>query len=121
MGLDTVTDRKSAGEKSGSVERRSYGRRPLRYLTLVSPVRGEVMNLSEGGMCVEAVGRLAINVECYFTLSHRGESFRISGFVRWCRLSRTLQTDSGDSVPIYVAGVSVKDERSLELLSPFLA
>ena len=78
------------------------------------------MNLSQGGMCLEAVGRLAINVECHFTLSHLGQTFRVTGFVRWCRLSRTLQTDIGDSVPIYVAGVAIKDEASLELLAPFL-
>lgn len=120
MGLDTVADSGGAGRKTGSVEKRSYGRRPLRYLTLVSPVRGEVLNVSQGGMCLEAVGRLAIGTECHFTLSNQGDVFRVSGFVRWCRLSRTLQTDDGDSVPIYVAGVSIKDEASRERIEAFL-
>jgi len=106
--------------ETGSVERRSYGRRPMRYLSLVSPVRGEVLNVSQHGLCLEAVGRLAIGVECHFTLASQGDSFRVSGFVRWCRLSRTLQTDDGDSIPIYVAGVSIRDDSSAAKLEHFL-
>lgn len=89
------------------VEKRRSPRYQVRDLegTLLFNTEAKIHNLSLTGMAVETGSALRIGNPLAFTLRHGADAVRLTGAVAWCRLARTRRDSSGDSVPVYEAGV----------------
>ncbi|MDX1502975.1 MAG: PilZ domain-containing protein [Thermoanaerobaculia bacterium] len=90
-----------------SVERRRAERRLVRRVNLVSPVRGEVLDIGRGGMRIETDRALTVGARTYFVIGQPPELLvRISGLVRWCRFDGSRPTaGDGEARAVFRAGV----------------
>ncbi len=78
-----------------------------------------VINLSLGGAAIEAEKRLNIGSEYTLKLESGKEPLSLKGVVVWSVISKSRQTEKGDSVPVYTAGLQFKevfDEKARSLL-----
>ncbi len=104
-------------------ERRADDRLAVRNLRVTAPVGARVVDVSGGGMGLETIEQLAAGTGAPFELVEAGRRLEIPGRAVWCRMVRTLRTESGDRVPVYRVGVRfekafavVERERLLELV-----
>ncbi len=88
---------------AAAADRRRHPRPGIRDMPLIQPVRGEVVNLSAGGMGLHTWDALAVNKEYFFTFGPEPARVRARGRVIWCRMrpSNGLQ----DWEPRYRAGI----------------
>ena len=109
------------GTSVSNEERRSYPRYAVRGVdgTLLLVAKAEVLDMSVGGMAVSTSTSLRIGRRYSFKLSSGHSELQLTGTVVWCRLVRTQKLPSGDTEPIYEAGMrfeSVLSEKARELI-----
>jgi hypothetical protein len=89
-------------------EKRRNPRYPVRDVDgiLHFNTQARILNLSLTGMAVETGTALRVGRAYSFTL-RRGpaEPVKLSGEVAWCQLRRTRKNSSGDTAPVYEAGM----------------
>jgi hypothetical protein len=75
--------------------------------SLLFSYRCRVLDLSAEGMAVRTNTPLAPGRSYSLKLEHGEEGLRLSGTVAWCRLQGTEPDDTGESVPVYRAGIEL--------------
>lgn len=66
---------------------------------------GQVLNLSPGGMALEAESWLQVGRSYTVTLRHESETVQLRGRVVWSKLGRTRKTEKGEVLPVYTSGL----------------
>lgn len=94
---------------SGGPEERRLDREPAIGFALKSPVPGRVVDITAFGAGVESHSPLRVLEERTFTFGIGKSSATVRGEVRWCRLAETKPTASGESIPIFRAGIAFVD------------
>jgi c-di-GMP-binding flagellar brake protein YcgR len=87
--------------------------------TLLFNTEARIANLSLTGMAVETGSALRVGRDYALTLRHGSDALRLTGVVAWCKLARTRRTASGESAPVYEAGMrfdGMLSERAEQLL-----
>jgi c-di-GMP-binding flagellar brake protein YcgR len=108
--------------KERYVERRTH----KRYA--VEGIRGnvhclsdlKVIHISIDGAAIETTNRLEVNREYRFRIDYKDTPLNLNGFVTWSKLTRSEKRRSGESVPIYKAGVKfigIMDKKAETLMS----
>lgn len=92
-------------ENPAPVERRSSRRISGHYLRFYSPVPGTILNLSDGGMCLETFVKLTPGASCAFRIRHRSRIVTLRGEVRWCRLQSSIASSNGKTLSLFRAGM----------------
>lgn len=88
-------------------ERRGDVRFPLANTDLENHlVRGSLVEMSRGGLSIEAHEALSPGQAYTFTLKIGEYEETLRGRVLWCRLRATRKTEGGDVLPVYRAGIS---------------
>jgi hypothetical protein len=70
---------------------------------------GTVLDISVSGMAIETQGRLAPRRQITLRLHYPNEVIKIEGLVIWCFLQGTRSGTSGDSRPVYRAGIQFEN------------
>jgi len=68
-----------------------------------------IVDISISGIKIESDRRLDIGREYSIRVSHGDDSVRVVGSVVWCVLTRVIDADKGENVPVYRAGIEFKD------------
>ena len=102
-------------------EKRRSPRFPVRGLdgTLLYNIDAKILNLGLTGMALATSSALRVGHAYSLTLGAGIGSMRLSGVVAWCRLARTRKTESGDTAPVFEAGIRFEgmlSERAEQLL-----
>lgn len=87
--------------------------------TFLYNLQADVLNLSVGGMAVEARKRLEVGRPYIFTVRKQNDTIRLPGRVAWCVLCRTERISDIEVVPIYHAGIHFEEvltERASQLV-----
>jgi Tfp pilus assembly protein PilZ len=77
--------------------------------TFLYNLQADVLNLSVGGMAVEARKRLDVGRSYMFTIRKLQDTIRLPGRVAWCVLCRTERVSDIEVVPIYHAGIHFEE------------
>ena len=83
---------------------RGHPRRKVDRVSLVDPIKGLIVDLSEAGLGVESSQPLEVLRRYVFRLSTRRARPEFLGEVRWCRLE-SVGSGDGKKAPVYRAGV----------------
>lgn len=94
--------------------------RRLRRRHALDDVRGSllfsyecsILDLSSRGMSVRTSTALAPGRSYAVKVDHDGRTLSLSGTVAWCRLQGTRQTETGERVPVYAAGIELGGDPS---------
>ena len=102
-------------------EKRRSPRYPVSGLegTLLYNIDARILNLGLTGMALATSSALRVGHVYTLTLGAGIGSLRLAGFVAWCRLARTRKTESGDTAPVFEAGIRFEgmlSERAEQLL-----
>ena len=102
-------------------EKRRSPRYPVSGLegTLLYNIDARILNLGLTGMALATSSALRVGHVYTLTLGAGIGSLRLAGFVAWCRLARTRKTESGDTAPVFEAGIKFEgmlSERAEQLL-----
>lgn len=73
------------------------------------PSDARIVDLGFGGLGVETDRWLQVGRGYTVSLPTGATPLRIQGTVAWCRLARTAKNDSGESAPVYKAGIQFQD------------
>jgi hypothetical protein len=93
-------------------ERRGHPRRVIEGVRVHNrAVDGELLNFCAGGMAIETSSGLRVGARYTFRLGRPWMSFRVTGSVRWSRLTRTQSQGNGEVTPIFVAGIAIEAEQ----------
>ena len=76
---------------------------------------GEIVNLSEFGMAIETLIDLPPGDELAFRLRRHARSMELRGWIRWCKLVRTISTSSGKELTVFHSGVEF-DDATIEVI-----
>lgn len=87
-------------------EERRLDREPAIGFALKSPISGRIVDITAFGAGVESHSPLKVLEERPFTFGIGKSTATVRGEVRWCRLSETKSTTTGESIPIFRAGIS---------------
>jgi len=87
-------------------EKRRLDREPAIGFALKIPISGQILDITAFGAGVESHSPLKVLEERPFTFSIGKSTATVRGEVRWCRLSETKSTTSGESIPIFRAGIA---------------
>ena len=84
---------------------------------------GAVLDISISGMAIETQGRLAPRRPITLRLHHPDEVVKIEGRVVWCFLQGTSHDSSGESRPLYRAGIQFENvlQPDAQKLADFLS
>jgi len=93
----------------GQPEERRLSREPAIGFSLKSPIAGRIVDISAFGAGVESHSPLRVLEEMPLTFGIGPSRATVRGEVRWCRLAETKPTSSGESVPIFRAGIAFVD------------
>jgi hypothetical protein len=85
---------------------RSHSRRAVEGVLLETPIRGQIIDLSEGGLGVESGRPLEVNRQYVFRLKTKHGRPEFRGEVRWCRL-KSIGAGNGSTAPIYRSGIAL--------------
>jgi len=85
---------------------RGYPRRKVERVGLEGPIKGLIVDLSEGGLGVESSQPLEVLKHYVFRLKTARARPEFLGEVRWCRLEEVGSGD-GKKPPVYRAGVVI--------------
>ena len=66
----------------------------------------KIINISAGGVAVETTKMLRINKEYNLKINYKGNLLRLRGFVVWAMRIREEKKESGNTVPVYKAGIT---------------
>lgn len=66
---------------------------------------GEIVNLSEFGMAIETLIDLPPGYELTFRLRRNASNMKLRGWIRWCRVARTISTSQGKELKVFHSGV----------------
>jgi len=81
-----------------------------------------ILNLSDGGVAIEAEKRMNMGADYVLKLKDLKTSLALRGVVVWSYITNSRHTDTGDSVPIYHAGLQFRNlsEEQYKELQRFL-
>ena len=98
--------------RSPGKDRRQKRRHPVEDLrgSLLFSYRCRVLDLSADGLSVHTNTPLAPGRSYSLKLEHGERGLRLAGTVAWCRLQGTEPDESGESVPVYRAGIELDRE-----------
>lgn len=68
-----------------------------------------VVDISISGIKIESDRRLDIGKEYSIRVSHGDDSVRVLGSVVWCVLTRVIDAEKGETVPVYRAGIEFRE------------
>jgi len=89
-------------------EKRQHPRLTLRHTSIRNGLLvGRVINMSLGGLALESTSGLRTGSHHAFRMALGERSFTVEGEVRWCRLTRTARSRSGEVLPIFRAGLAL--------------
>lgn len=74
--------------------------------SLLFRVRVTVANVSLTGMAVETSERLRVGRSYQIRLTDGDRGIDVDGEVKWCRMTKAQKVSSGDSSPVYRAGIA---------------
>ncbi len=96
--------------RSPEKDRRQKRRHPVEDLqgSLLFSYRCRVIDLSADGLAVRTNTPLAPGRSYSLKLEHGEGGLRLAGTVAWCRLQGTEPDESGESVPVYRAGIELE-------------
>jgi hypothetical protein len=97
------------GKKARRFVRRRSRRIPSRSLWLAAPVEARITDLSASGMSVESLLSPQGVDPRPFTIVNNDETLTVPASVKWCRLVATERNSSGESTPIYRAGIEFSE------------
>ena len=66
----------------------------------------EILDISVGGISLRADRRMNLGAEYSLKVRDKASVIPLTGTVVWCLLSGTRQSEDGDTVPLYTAGMS---------------
>ena len=69
-----------------------------------------VLNLSGRGVAIETATPLAPGRSYAVKIEHDEKKISLNGTVAWCRLQGTHRNDEGEMVPVYVAGIELRND-----------
>jgi Tfp pilus assembly protein PilZ len=69
----------------------------------------EILDMSLGGARIKGTKNLRVSSTYHITLEREGKPFSLKCRVIWMHLSGSLKTESGETVPVYTAGVEFQD------------
>ena len=106
-----ASQKRSDASASGGRERRKHPRLPVEGVSggFRFSANARILNLSLDGVALETSDYLEIGRSYSLKLTHEEEELALRGRVVWCRMVRTEQTEEGDSVPVFNAGVHFED------------
>jgi hypothetical protein len=70
---------------------------------------GEIVNLNEFGMAIETLIDLPRGYELTFRMRRNGNQLELRGWIRWCRLARTISTSEGKELSVFHSGVEFNE------------
>jgi hypothetical protein len=91
-------------DEDTGLDRRRIDRAVARYLRTYSPAPATIIDLSCGGMCLEAVTRLTPGLSFRFRVRHRGLIVHLTGEIRWSAVSAVMATSGGATLEFHRAG-----------------
>lgn len=68
-----------------------------------------IVDISISGIKIESDRRLDIGREYRIRVAHGDDSFRVVGSVVWCVLTRVIDAEKSETVPVYRAGIEFND------------
>lgn len=95
-----------------AVDRRLSERREVSYLRLLSPMPARILDLSRGGLALEAMVELRVGKMYQLRIRHRKRVVALSGKVRSCRRSREIRYSNDKSLPLYRVGFELSKQLS---------
>lgn len=87
--------------------------------SLMYHLDARVLNMSLTGMAIETASLLKVGGNYQLRIPHEDDVIRFTTDVRWCRLVRTQRGATGDSLPVYHAGLDFRgilDEKARQVL-----
>jgi hypothetical protein len=93
------------------LEKRSHARLPVEDVSggFRFSTNAKIVNLSLDGMSLETSDYLQVGRSYSLRLTHEEEELSLGGSVVWCRMVGTTRTESGDSIPVYSAGLQFEN------------
>lgn len=91
----------------GHSDRRTKSRRFAASNFVAGAITGKLVDVSESGLGLEAQQALPVLKQGTFTLDIGKARPQFRGEVRWCRLISTTASETGETIPVYRAGVSL--------------
>ena len=88
------------------VDARAHSRRAVAGVLLETPIPGQIIDLSEGGLGVESGQPLEVHHQFVFRLKTRHGRPEFRGEVRWCRL-KSVGSEDGATAPVYRSGIAL--------------
>ena len=85
---------------------RTHNRRAVKGVLLETPIRGQIIDLSEGGLGVESGRPLEVHRQYVFRLKTKHGRPEFRGEVRWCRL-KSVGSEDGATAPVYRSGIAL--------------
>jgi c-di-GMP-binding flagellar brake protein YcgR len=85
-------------------------------MTLARDVK--ILDISAGGVALKASRRLNIGCEYALKIEYDDKVLRVKGFVVWALIGDSIKDVSGNSVPVYTAGlrfIDVSEEKMREI------
>ena len=79
-------------------------------------LNARLLNLSANGAAIETSDQPRIGAEVLCELENEQTSTLIPGEIRWCRLGRTTNNESGEVIPVYRAGIEFSNGTPQNLL-----
>ncbi len=91
--------------------RRRHKRYPIDNLagTLYVSADARIVNMSLTGMAIESASHLRPGNRYSIELADDKGRLRLPAAVRWCHLEGTRATETGETLPVYQAGLSFKE------------
>ncbi|MFQ5350208.1 MAG: PilZ domain-containing protein [Thermoanaerobaculia bacterium] len=101
--------RKKRSDASGGegIERRKHPRLHVEGVSggFLFSTNAKILNLSLDGMALETSDYLQVGRSYSLKLTQGEEELALNGSVVWCRMMGTTQTEAGDTIPVYSAGL----------------
>lgn len=90
-------------------EQRRHKRYRTQSLRIDNPVAGRVVNVGEIGFALETPQGLSVGKAYHFTIRLGDRQLRLTGHIRWCRLTSTRSNGGSESLPVYKAGIALAE------------
>ena len=88
-------------------DRRRFPRRSVRYVHLILPVDGRVVDIGRTGMKVETDCALSVGSRTYFLIGRPPQAVaRLRGLVRWCRFDGSRPAGGDEARAVFHAGIA---------------
>jgi hypothetical protein len=93
--------------KYAAAEKRKHKRFALKGIESRFPhsANAKVIDISTGGVAIEATKKLEVNKGYSLTIHHKGNPLSLKGRVVWSTLTREEKKESGDIIRIYKGGM----------------